>query len=109
MRVSKTDHPLDDVIMTLALAERTPAPRDMAADHAGLSDLAHEAATGCLWLAAAPRRSRHRAVRRRKRRVSLLEPGVRGQGVFRWVALSGACRGIRRRNDPGRLSPCGVC
>ena len=100
---------IDDIIITPLLAERPAPPRDIAAEHAAMSDLASQAATDPSGL---PQRLVDLATQLcggGSAGVSLLEPASPGQGVFRWVALSGAYRGSIGRTTPEGFSPCGVC
>jgi len=100
---------LDDVIITPVLAERTAPPRDIVAEHAALSDLARQAATDTSGLLQCLADLAMELCHAGSAGVSLLEPGVPGQRVFRWVALSGEYRAYIGGTTPEGFSPCGVC
>ncbi len=100
---------VDDIVITPLLAERPAPARDIAAEHAAMSDLASQAATDPSGL---PQRLVDLAIQlcgAGSAGVSLLETTTPGQGVFRWIALSGAYRGLVGGTTPEAFSPCGVC
>ncbi|MBA3640393.1 MAG: response regulator [Acidobacteria bacterium] len=100
---------VDDIIITRRLVDRPAPARDIAAEHAAMTDLASQAATDPAGL---PQRLVDLAIKlcgAGSAGVSLLEAAPPGQGVFRWVALSGAYRGFVGGTTPEAFSPCGVC
>ncbi|MEO6221715.1 MAG: ATP-binding protein [Vicinamibacterales bacterium] len=104
----QTDN-LDDIIITPLLGSRPAPARDIAAEHAALSELASQAAIDPSGL---PQRLVDLAAQLcggGSAGVSLLEPAMPGEGVFRWVALSGEYREFVGETTPEAFSPCGVC
>ena len=102
--------PLEEVLVTDALARRAPRPPDHASEVTVLHRLAHALAgppeallrilvEEALWLCDAGTSG-----------VSLLEPDAAGGGErFRWTVLAGALAGAVGGTTPRDFSPCGVC
>ena len=107
-----TPHPaaLDAVVVTPFLLERAAPRRDIAAEHAALTQLIRQAAVDSSQLLARLVELAVELCDAGSAGVSLLEPAAEsGHGVFRWTAMAGAYREYVGGTTPERFSPCGVC
>lgn len=101
---------LSDVLITPALHERPGLARDIAAEHEALTDLIRQAAIESPGLLPRLVDLAVELCDAGSAGVSLLEPSAApGQGVFRWVAMSGAYREYVGGTTPESFSPCGTC
>ena len=101
---------LDDILITPLLAERGAPSRDIVAEHEALTDLIGHGATESSRLLQHLVDLAVRLCHAGSAGVSLLEPAAEpGQGLFRWVAMSGAYREYVGGTTPESFSPCGVC
>lgn len=108
MSASDTTAPLNDIVITAALADR-PAFRDPAVELAALKDLLHQYATEPSGLIEHVVDVALQQCGVGSAGLSLLEPGTaRGDGVFRWVAVAGALRHYTGRTAPELFSPRGL-
>ena len=110
MQFAKPAPSLDDILITPLLAERSAPPRDIVAEHEALADLIGHAANEPSRLLQHLVDLAVRLCHAGSAGVSLLEPAAESaQGVFRWVAMSGAYREYVGGTTPESFSPCGVC
>lgn len=101
---------LDDIVITPLLAERWAPARDIVVEHEALVDLiAHAASEPTRLLGRLVDLARH-LCHAGSAGVSLLEPAAEPEdGIFRWVAMSGAYKEYAGGTTPQSFSPCGVC
>ena len=100
---------LEEVIITGALEQRQPRPRDFEAEIQALHSLAALLHAGQAATLEALMEAAVRLCGAGTAGVSLLQRGEDGAEVFRWVAVAGRLKDSVGGCTPRRFSPCGTC
>ena len=100
---------LDDVLITHELSRRAAPPRDLASENAAFIALARQMAVDSSGLLRCLVDLAISLCGAGSAGVSLLERGVSGPGVFRWVSLGGEYAPYVGGTTDADFSPCGVC
>lgn len=105
----QTPATLDDVVITHELSLRPVGFRSLEAENEAFARIARVFARSPAGLLHGLTDAAVALCRAGTCGVSFLEPETDGDGVFRWVALSGALQAYEGGSTPAHFSPCGVC
>ncbi|KAF3890086.1 MULTISPECIES: PAS domain S-box protein [Nostocales] len=100
---------LDDILMTAALAERSPRTPNLQAEIQSLHLLTRQLAEQPQMMLQALVSAAKELCLAGTAGVSLLEVTHDGEEIFRWSALAGALASYEGETTPKNFSPCGIC
>ncbi|MDZ8108558.1 MAG: PAS domain S-box protein [Nostoc sp. DedQUE12a] len=100
---------LDEILITAALAQRSPRTSNLQAEIESLHLLARQLAQQPQMMLQALVTAAQELCLAGSAGVSLLEVTPDGEEIFRWSALAGALAGREGETTPRNFSPCGTC
>ncbi|MDZ8183720.1 MAG: PAS domain S-box protein [Nostoc sp. ChiSLP02] len=100
---------LDDILITAALAQRSPRTSNLQAEIESLHLLARQLVEQPQMMLQALVAAAQELCLAGSAGVSLLEVTPEGEEIFRWSALAGALAGSEGETTPRNFSPCGTC
>lgn len=100
---------LDDILITAALAERSPRTSNLQAETQALHTLARQLAEQPQTMLKTLVTVAQDLCQAGSAGVSLLEVTADGEEIFRWSALAGEFAGYEGVTTPRNFSPCGTC
>ncbi|MBD3885685.1 PAS domain S-box protein [Phormidium tenue FACHB-886] len=100
---------LDDILITQALAERSPRTPDLQSETQALHLLARQLAEQSQTMLKTLVTVAKDLCQAGAAGVSLLEVSPNGEELFRWAALAGTLANYEGRTTSKSFSPCGVC